>query len=104
MGYVDFLNLVLYLRPYLFLYLDLLVVGVHHDHGLICDHARGPYRRRGHLDDPYPFYHRPLVYPFPSYRHLLVDPFYRPSPYLFWAKANAFLDLLVVIQNLALSL
>jgi hypothetical protein len=75
MGYVGFLNLVPYLHLCLFLVQNLLVVVVHLDHGLICVHARGPYRRLGHLDDPYPFYHRPLVYPSPSYPHLLAYPF-----------------------------
>jgi len=73
MGYVDSLNLVLYLLPCLLLFPNLLVVGVHLDHDLI----RGPCGRHGHLDDPYPypFYHRPLVYPYPSYPRLLVYPF-----------------------------
>jgi hypothetical protein len=79
MGYVDFLNLAPYLHLCLLLYPSLLVVGVRLDHGLIC----GPCRRRGHLDDPCPFYHRPLVYPSPSYPRLLVYPFDHPSPYLF---------------------
>jgi hypothetical protein len=71
MGYVGFLNLVPYRRLCLFRYPSLLAVAVHLDHGLIC----GPCRRRGHLDDPCPFYHRPLVYPSPSYPRLLVYPF-----------------------------
>lgn len=79
MGYVVSRNLVLGLLPCLFLCPSLLVVGVHLDHGLIC----GPCRRLAHLDDPYPFYHRPLVYPSPSYPRLLVYPFDHPSPYLF---------------------
>ena len=71
MGYVGFLNLVPYLHLCLFLGQNLLVVVVHLDHDLI----RGPCRRLGHLDDPYPFVHRPLVYPSPSYHRLLVYPF-----------------------------
>jgi len=73
MGYVGSLNWVLYLHPCLRLCPSLLVVIVHLDHDLICV----PCRRRGHLDDlyPYPFYHRPLVYPYPSYPRPLVYPF-----------------------------
>jgi hypothetical protein len=79
MGYVGLLNLVLGRRPCLLLYPSLLVVGVRLDHDLI----RGPCGHRGHLDDPYPFYPRPLVYPSPFYHRLLVYPFDHPSPYLF---------------------